>query len=159
MIEVEQLECESFLVFTKNFLGNIKTEKCDNIFDGMGHHSKTSCCNLNKKLHYLHSHIVHFQHNLVHLYRRARRMLPPRTKHNGKHVSKHIRHSYECRLLLVTWLNMIIQDKFTIENYSRQFLLMDYQNKWSFFLINAFFSIPWNRADIKIQVTLLKSPC
>lgn len=64
MTQVEQLAWKSFVAVTQNFLGNKKAANYVELVDEMLERFRDLGCNMSIKLHYLHSHIDHFQHNL-----------------------------------------------------------------------------------------------
>lgn len=64
MNEEERLAWKSFVAVVQNFLGNYKTENCTELFEEMLFNLKNLSCNMSIKVHYVYSHIDHFQHNL-----------------------------------------------------------------------------------------------
>lgn len=64
MTEIEKLAWKSFVVVTQNFLGNSKTDNYKQIVKEMMLNFQNLGCNMSLKVHYLHNHIDHFEHNL-----------------------------------------------------------------------------------------------
>ncbi len=64
MTDIERLAWKSFVAVTNNFLGNVKAANYEEIVTEMLHNFRNLGCHMSIKVHYLHSHIDQFQHNL-----------------------------------------------------------------------------------------------
>lgn len=64
MNDVERLAWQSFVAVAQNFLGNHKADNYVELVEEMLVRFKDLGCNMSLKLHYLNSHLHHFQHNL-----------------------------------------------------------------------------------------------
>ena len=64
MTAQERLTWKSFVAVVQNFLGNHKAENHKQLVEEMLLNFKNLGCNMSIKVHYLHSHLDHFEHNL-----------------------------------------------------------------------------------------------
>ena len=55
---------QSFKNVSQNFLGNAKSEDYENIVNELLENDKNVGCSMNRKLHFLHSHLDYFPQNL-----------------------------------------------------------------------------------------------
>ncbi|GBP80292.1 hypothetical protein EVAR_37969_1 [Eumeta japonica] len=64
MTEIEKLGWKSFVAVIQNFFGNFKANNYKQLVEEMLLNFKNLGCNMSLKVHYLSSHIDHFEHNL-----------------------------------------------------------------------------------------------
>jgi len=64
MNEIESCAWSSFVLVVKNFLGDKKADNYTQLVEDMLFHFNRTGCNMNVKVHYLHSHLDRFLENL-----------------------------------------------------------------------------------------------
>jgi hypothetical protein len=93
MNEIESFAWSSFVLIVKIFLDNKKADNYTQLVEDMLFHFNGLGCNMNVKLHYLHSHLDHFPENLGDLseeqgerFHQDIKQWKPDTKEDGMHT-------------------------------------------------------------------------